>query len=184
MHKILKFVCLALLSLSISCKREYAYFQKTSSESFSGHEKLVDKQAISIEKPLLIENKAEDFNLITVPEEELATVGIENSIVLGSTVAKQKTDIFPKKPFRNRKRISTAIKIKRFFNKAENKVFAKKQTKKRRDGFWGQFNERLKIGLVLLGVAIIFALLHVNVLAIIFGILAAFMIIRGLKRLF
>nr|MCU0325280.1 hypothetical protein [Spirosomataceae bacterium] len=77
---------------------------------------------------------------------------------------------------------------KRPIDKKEIKAFVKsnfkelKKNKRRGDSFWDNFNERIKIGLLLLAVAVIFELIGLTVLAIIFGILAAYMIIRGLKK--
>ncbi|MFC5407731.1 hypothetical protein ACFPMF_00305 [Larkinella bovis] len=50
--------------------------------------------------------------------------------------------------------------------------------------WWQRIPWQLKASIPVIGVAIVFAVLHINVLAIIFGLLGAFLLIRGLKRTF
>ncbi|GAB3273833.1 hypothetical protein GCM10027347_46450 [Larkinella harenae] len=50
--------------------------------------------------------------------------------------------------------------------------------------WWQRIPWQLKASIPVIGVAIIFAILHISVLAIIFGLLGAFLLIRGLKRSF
>lgn len=165
--------------LTTGCKREYAHFQKTATENFHRPK----KQA---EKPLIvqadIENEAlEEIEVPAMPEYENIVAGVSIEIPSGNNQLKDKTDLFPKGLFKKKKK---AADNKRggLFQKQEKRGLFEKN--KRRKGFGHGFNERLKIGLVLLGIAIIFALLHINILAIIFGLLAAFFIIRGLRKLF
>lgn len=181
MLKTLKFACVLLVALG--CKREYAHFQKTTAEDFHKPKK-------KIEKPLLIEEdlvakELETIELPTMPEDEEMAAGIGIEVPIKNNEVKDKTDLFPKGLFKKKSKVEAKNNNKGIFKKQEKRgVFEKKKKKKKRDGFWHGFNERLKIGLVLLGIAIIFALLHINILAIIFGIFAAFFIIRGLRKLF
>ncbi|RRB06416.1 hypothetical protein [Larkinella rosea] len=50
--------------------------------------------------------------------------------------------------------------------------------------WWQRIPWQLKASIPIIGVAIVFAVLHITVLAIIFGVLGAFLLIRGLKRTF
>jgi hypothetical protein len=50
--------------------------------------------------------------------------------------------------------------------------------------WWQRIPWQLKASIPVIGVAIVFAVLHISVLAIIFGLLGAFLLIRGLKKTF
>ncbi|MRS65323.1 hypothetical protein [Larkinella terrae] len=50
--------------------------------------------------------------------------------------------------------------------------------------WWQRIPWQLKASIPVIGVAIVFAVLHISVLAIIFGLLGAFLLIRGLKKSF
>ncbi|GAB3334926.1 hypothetical protein GCM10027299_43510 [Larkinella ripae] len=50
--------------------------------------------------------------------------------------------------------------------------------------WWQRIPWQLKASIPVIGVAIVFAILNISVLAIIFGLLGAFLLIRGLKRSF
>jgi hypothetical protein len=178
MLKILKYVCL-LLILS-SCRREYAYFQKTTTENYRVSKKQSEERLIVEEN--IKEKKIEEIEVPVMPEEEAMTAGQRMDVPIINNLPQDKTDLFPKGLFKKKKPTKGNEKKRGLFQKQEKKGLFEK--KKKRRGFGHGFNERLKIGLVLLGIAIIFALFHINVLAIIFGLLAAFFIIRGLRKLF
>lgn len=178
MLKILKYFCL-LLVLS-SCRREYAYFQKTATENYRVSEKKPEKRLIVQEN--IAEKDLEEVEVPVMPEDEALTVREAIGIPIVNNLPQDKTDLFPKGLFKKKKPARGNDRKGGLFQKQEKKGLFEK--KKKRRGFGHAFNERLKIGLVLLGIAIIFALLHINVLAIIFGLLAAFFIIRGLRKLF
>ena len=175
-----------MLCVAFGCKREYAHFQKTAAENFHQPEKQTEKPLITFEdRANRQQNEAEEIALVTEPEAENIGAGIGKEIPLGNNQLKEKTDLFPKWLFRKKKRFLSKDKKGGIFQKQERRgIFEKKKNNKRHDGFGQGFNERLKIGLVLLGIAVVFALLHINLLAIIFGLLSAFFIIRGLRKLF
>ena len=50
--------------------------------------------------------------------------------------------------------------------------------------WWQRISWKLKASVIVILVAVVFAILHVTILAIIFGILGAFLMISGLKRSF
>ena len=50
--------------------------------------------------------------------------------------------------------------------------------------WWQRISWKLKASIIVIGVAIVFALFKVTLLAIIFGLLGAFLLITGLKRSF
>ena len=50
--------------------------------------------------------------------------------------------------------------------------------------WWQRISWKLKASVIIILVAIVFAILHITILAIIFGILGAFLMISGLKRSF
>ncbi|GAB4007378.1 hypothetical protein GCM10028808_11040 [Spirosoma migulaei] len=50
--------------------------------------------------------------------------------------------------------------------------------------WWQRISWKLKASVLIILVAVVFAILHVTILAIIFGILGAFLMISGLKRSF
>lgn len=50
--------------------------------------------------------------------------------------------------------------------------------------WWQRISWKLKASVIVLLVAVLFAILHITILAIIFGILGAFLLITGLKRSF
>ncbi|RFS18564.1 hypothetical protein [Emticicia sp. C21] len=182
----LKFLMLAcVLCVAFGCKREYAHFQKTASENYHQPKKQKIQPLIVHEKEISTLNEIEEIPLLTAPEIENAVVGIGEAIPLGDNQLKEKTDLFPRWLFKKKRRILSNDRKRGIFQKQEKRgIFEKKKKHKRHNGFERAFNERLKIGLVLLGIAIVFALLHINLLAIIFGLLSAFFIIRGLRKLF
>lgn len=50
--------------------------------------------------------------------------------------------------------------------------------------WWQRISWKLKASVIILVVAVLFAILHVTILAIIFGIIGALLMISGLKRSF
>ncbi|MFD2519528.1 hypothetical protein [Emticicia soli] len=181
MLRTLKFACVLLVALG--CKREYAHFQTATTENFH-------KPKNKAEKPIILPEdfgaaSIEEITLPTMPDDDEIAAETGISIPLGNNQVKDKTDLFPRGLFKKKSRVAAKDNNRGLFKKQEKRgIFEKKKKRKKRDGFWHGFNERLKIGLVLLGIAIIFALLHINILAIIFGIFSAFFIIRGLRKLF
>lgn len=50
--------------------------------------------------------------------------------------------------------------------------------------WWQRISWKLKASVIILLVAVVFAILHVTILAIIFGVVGAFLMISGLKKSF
>lgn len=50
--------------------------------------------------------------------------------------------------------------------------------------WWQRISWKLKASVVVILVAVVFAILNITILAIIFGVLGAFLLITGLKRSF
>lgn len=175
-----------VLLLAFGCKREYAHFQKTTAENYHQPTKQSEKPLIPPDDDANNrQHEIEEIVFITAPEDNNVLAQTSQTIPVGDNQLKEKTDLFPKWLFKKKRSVLSNNKKGGLFQKQEKKgLFEKKKTKKRRDGFGRGFNERLKIGLVLLGIAVVFALLHINLLAVIFGLLSAFFIIRGLKKLF
>jgi len=156
-----------------SCRKQMATFQPSHYETFERKNKpktTDDKELAEISQ---IQRPAIEDELVSTSNELSSTIQFEESKAVSSF----------EKPTR---KIEESKKNK--IDKKEIKSFVKtnlkelKKHKRRGDNFWDNFNERIKIGLLLLAVAVIFELIGLTVLAIIFGILAAYMIIRGLKR--
>lgn len=178
-----------VLLFAFGCKREYAHFQKTAAENYHQPKKQEIKPLITHEKAVSEPNEIEEIPLISAPEIGNTVANIGEELPLGAMKAnnqiKEKTDLFPKWLFKKRKRFLSNDRKGGLFQKQEKRgIFEKKKSNRRHDKFGRGFNERLKIGLVLLGIAVVFALLHINLIAIIFGLLSAFFIIRGLRKLF
>lgn len=174
-----------VLCVAFGCKREYAHFQKTATENYHQPKKQITQPLVTQEEELSKPNEIEEIPLVTAPEVENVVAGISEVIPVGNNQLKEKTDLFPKWLFKKKKRALFNDRKGGLFQKQEKRgIFEKKKSKKKHRGFGHAFNERLKIGLVLLGIAVVFALLHINLLAIIFGLLSAFFIIRGLRKLF
>ncbi|MBA4851232.1 hypothetical protein [Emticicia sp. BO119] len=184
MLKTLLFAC--VLCVAFGCRREYAHFQKTATENYHHAKKQIENPIITHKDEVTDrQNEIEEIRFITAPEPEKVVASINDVVPSGNNQLKEKTDLFPKWLFKKRKRFLSNDRKGGIFQKQEKRgFFEKKKVNKRRDGFGRGFNERLKIGLVLLGIAVVFALLHINLLAIIFGLLSAFFIIRGLRKLF
>lgn len=183
MPKTLLLACVLLVAFG--CKREYAHFQKTASENYYQPKKQETKTLIVQEEELSKPHEIEEIPLLTAPEVENTVADISEEMPLGNNQLKEKTDLFPKWLFKKKKRFLSNNRKGGLFQKQEKRgIFEKKKSNKRHNSFERAFNERLKIGLVLLGIAVVFALLHINLIAIIFGLLSAFFIIRGLRKLF
>lgn len=174
-----------VLCVAFGCKREYAHFQKTAAENYHQPKKQERNPLLAQAEELSKFNEIEEVPLITPPEVENVMAGIGEEIPIGNNQIKEKTDLFPKWLFKKKKRLLSKDRRGGLFQKQEKRgIFEKKKSNRRHDRFGRGFNERLKIGLVLLGIAVVFALLHINLIAIIFGLLSAFFIIRGLRKLF
>ena len=55
---------------------------------------------------------------------------------------------------------------------------------RKRMNWWQRISWQLKASIVVVMIAVVFAILHITILAIIFGIIGAYLLIRGLKKSF
>ena len=169
-----------------SCHRPVAYFQPTHHQAAA---------RLPIEKPLAQTDVSALDSVINVDEpvalapetEASAVVSLKNEPAqsnnrhveqrmhrIGSLLASatettdKQPDPKPKKKLKlgNQIRQSLGMKLRPELN------------------WWQRISWKLKASIIILIVAVVFAILHVTILAIIFGIIGAFLMISGLKRSF
>ena len=179
------FVATLFLFLS-SCHRPVAYFQPTHHQAAS---------RLPVEKPLAQTDVSTADSLSITAESVATTPEIEASAVVslknefGQSTTKRvdqrihriklllasatetthkQPDPKPKKKLKlgNQIRQSLGMKLRPELN------------------WWQRISWKLKASVIILIVAVVFAILHVTILAIIFGIVGAFLMISGLKRSF
>lgn len=170
------FLFTVLLAVSMSaCRTQYASFQATPQESFATHKAPAEMpKHEEMWQVAQIENKAiEEIkpipNINIVPQQQA-----EANV---AAVATAPQSIKPKKPFFASRRLGLMKTYHQVTKKFEQKS-------RRRDGPFWWFNERIKIGLVLLGVAILLGILSLQSLATLFGVAAIIFIAWGLARVF
>lgn len=155
------------MGVGSACKTNYAVFQASKSEDFSTAKtnKIKSEKTITIE-PLSVE----EIEIKSPIFPQIKALSIKNNEI-------SIKNIKLKKPlFKNRK-----IKFFRTYRKITHSFESKNR---RRGGPFDWVNERLKIGAVFLGLAIIFALLSLKLLTVIFALAAILFIAWGLKRVF
>ncbi len=69
-------------------------------------------------------------------------------------------------------------------NRQDPKTKAQKKKQQQRRRFWKKIGGNLVVGTVFLGIAILLALLHIESLAILFGLASILFLIFGLKKVF
>lgn len=161
------FLFIVVLGVSSACKTNYAVFQASKLEDFSTAKtsKIKSEKTIAIE-PL----SAEEIEIKSPAFPQIKALSIKNNEI-------SINNIKPKKPiFKHHK-----IKIFKTYRKIAHSFESKNR---RRGGPFDWVNERLKIGAVFLGLAIIFALLSLKLLTVIFALAAILFIAWGLKRVF
>ena len=159
------FLFIVVLGVSSACKTNYAVFQASKSEDFSTAKTSKIKSEKAIE-PL----SAEEIEIKPPIFPQIKALSIKNNEI-------SINNIKPKKPiFKHHK-----IKIFKTYHKIAHSFESKNR---RRGGPFDWVNERLKIGAVFLGLAIIFALLSLKLLTVIFALAAILFIAWGLKRVF
>ncbi len=180
------FVALLCLFLS-SCHRPVAYFQRTPHAAA----RLSDQSLV-----IPVDEFEEDSVLNSIPAEQTATAS--NEVVIASlstpptrtaeanahierrmhriqTMLQQTSESIDKQPkpkpknqlrLGNRIRQGLGIPLRQELN------------------WWQRISWKLKASVIIILVAVLFAILHVTILAIIFGIVGAFLLISGLKKSF
>jgi hypothetical protein len=169
MTKIHLFAILALFSLN-SCKSNYALFQESS-------QVIVPRK---IEKKLAFEAKAIEGIQAEVAHSDIET---EMERVI------PKVPLFFKKPSVDNPRVIIPKFVKEetvekmsFKPGPTDKEKRKKQRKRR--NFWRQIGSNMLIGVVFLGVAVVMSIIHLQTLALLFGIASILFLIFGLKKIF
>jgi hypothetical protein len=166
-----KNIILFLISITFtSCRRNFATFQPSHYETFEQEKSLIYN---------ISEKKSKKESVNSIYENQSKSDLIELPII---EIEANKTVESIKKEESKSAQINKSAKVELKDNSTVNPKKIKKQNR-RRDNWWDGINIRLKIGAVLLGIAIIFALLSIEVLAIVFGLVAAYMIIRGLRKM-
>jgi Na+-transporting NADH:ubiquinone oxidoreductase subunit NqrC len=150
----------------VSCRKNFATFQQSQYENFEHKKSIINISKLDsktdIDNTIYAHSKSELKKI-----ESNTNLTVENSTIKATKIEKKSA-----------KSISTIIN--KTPTTTQYKIF---KQKRRGDNWWENINVRLKIGAILLGIAIIFALLSIEVLAIVFGLVAAYMIIRGLKKM-
>lgn len=177
---------LLLLAATVACHRPYALLQRTPAEQF------IAKQPAIASKPTLSEPAnlpQSEWPTDSLPAEAivppmLASAAPESKVPVSSRVEhhmravnrllaasanEQMIDAQPRpKPKTQRK----GMTLREFLGLPE----------KRPKTWWQRINWNIKAGFVLILIAVVFALLKVTILAIIFGILAALILLRGMRK--
>lgn len=165
---------LLLLIVFSSCKKEFAYFQKSNYSSF--HTK---KESIKLETPNpiletpLIAAANEDFSSIFQQNEEIQVNNINPQI------KNEVKDNGRKKKKRNIKQNNGTFLEKLFPNNDHKNT---KQTQKKRKPV--PLNSTIYTGFIILGIAILLALVSLNSLSLLFGLASIIFLYIGFKTFF
>ncbi|MGA0555372.1 hypothetical protein ACO2Q8_01890 [Larkinella sp. VNQ87] len=173
-----------------SCHRPYARYQPIPLESFHSTRKA---------KPVVPVSDS----TATAPEDWASWVVPKSGPIITETYASAATVPPLRSPQQRVGQAATATRVHQPIRETEAQSFpqprpkpkAKNNEKKtlreilglkprKKLNWWQRIPWQLKASIPVIGVALVFAILGINVLAIIFGILGAFLLIRGLKRSF
>ncbi|MFD1143436.1 hypothetical protein ACFQ4C_20080 [Larkinella insperata] len=172
-----------------SCHRPYARYQPMPVESFrsTGHSQMAVSGTDSVgvreedwtqfvqEKPQSEPDRPEAYASSAVvpplPTVQQRVQQATTSLNHTSSTASSETGALPQQP-----------RPKPGQKKTLREILGLKPRKKL--NWWQRIPWQLKASIPVIGVAIIFAILHISVLAIIFGLLGALLLIRGLKKSF
>lgn len=166
---------LLVFTLLASCRKEFASFQKSPNTNYAAKKK-------SIEIPFE-DIKPEQPNLIVSTQDSYAFT--EPSDVFWSKnneIASQKPQINNDGGRKKRKNVSK--KQETFFEKIfpNQHTNDKKNVKKRRKPV--PLNSTIYTGFIILGIAILLALVSLNSLSLLFGVAAIFFLYLGFKKYF
>lgn len=170
--KKLTFLFLAF-TLLVSCRKEFASFQKSPNINYTFQKK-------SIEIPVRITQPAPSALIASTHDsysEPIKVFGLETH---EATIQKQQIQDDGRR--KNRKNISK--KQETFFEKIlpNQHTNDKKTVKKRRIPV--PLNSTIYIGFIILGIAILLALVSLNSLSLLFGVAAIFFLYLGFKKYF
>lgn len=176
--------CLCLSCLLAACHRPTAYFQRTPHAASRLPVPVVEKtvsDSLTEENQPVLSSPETDLPAVASrqnqPSMEPAKAQIERRMrriqsVLSAPVAtvdkQPRPKPKPKKQLRlgNRIRESLGIPLREELN------------------WWQRISWKLKASVIVILIALLFAILHVTILAVIFGIVGAFLLISGLRRSF
>ncbi len=163
----MKKICFALVAFIIcaSCQKKLAHFNSSSFEEFS--EKT---NARTSETPIILEKKLLIREIVVAKDVEIKDIKTtpENTKKLSKPQSK------PNQAVENN---ILDLEKKTFEEKNEDTKIKKKKRKKN-----PVFNDGVKIGIVFLGIAILLAILSLNSLSLLFGVVSAIFFIIGLKK--
>lgn len=177
---------LLILSTTVACHRPYALLQRTPAEQYTYKRPSISAAPIRTDSSDLAEL---DWPIDSLPVE--ATV----PPMLASTAS----ELVEPTTSRVQRHIQSA---RRLLAESESQPLSDKQPRpkpktqkkgmtfreffglpeKRPKTWWQRVNWNLKAGFILILIAVGFALLKITILAIIFGVLAALIILRGLRK--
>lgn len=181
------FVTTLCLFLS-SCHRPVAYFQPTHHPAAA---------RLAIEKPAKPAASVEVVTSDSIVSEPQQAVAVPD--VLGSTVSvkqgpEQSTNT---RVERRMQRIQSMLEAPTETTDKQPEPKNKKKLKlgnrirqslgiplRKELNWWQRISWKLKASVIVLLVAVVFAILHITILAVIFGVIGAFLLISGLKRSF
>lgn len=166
---------LLALTLLASCRKEFASFQKSPNINYTTSKKSIEipLEGINPKQPNLIVSTQDSYTFIE-PSEIFKSETNE--------ITTQNTQINDDGGRKKQKNVSK--KQETFFQKVFPNQHSKdkKTVKKRRKPV--PLNSTIYTGLVILGIAILLALVSLNSLSILFGIASLFFLYLGLKKYF
>lgn len=178
------FVCLFFSS----CHRPVAYFQRTPHPAAA---------RLSVPKPVDLA-VATPADSVSVPNDILAEIPAASTPLIAS-LKNQPAHSASTQVERRMRRIQSALSVSSEPTDKQPDPRPKPKKKLRLGNqirqslgmklrpelnWWQRISWKLKASVIVLLVAVVFAILHITILAIIFGIIGAFLLISGLKRSF
>ena len=178
-------LALLVVTATAACHRPYALLQRTPAEHFATKHAVLPPTSVS---------PSSDSSLVDWPVDSLPADGIIPPLLASTTPAPGEPTTTrvqrqlqhmrtlltepasqpesDKQPRPRPKTQKKGMTLREFFGLPERKPKTA----------WQRINWNLKAGFVLILIAVAFALLKITILAIIFGVLAALIILRGLRK--
>ena len=173
--------------VTASCHRPYARYQPIPIESF---------RSSGIPKPVIAETDSVVVQALEWPR--VATVPSEAETPLPELYASSAV-VPPSRSVQHHARQAASTLVHQGANAFETNALPQPRPKtgkkktlreilglkpRKKLNWWQRIPWQLKASIPVIGVAIVFAVLNITILAIIFGVLGAFLLIRGMKRSF
>lgn len=173
-----------LLLFFSSCKKEYAYLQKSSEDSFLHKQKNEPISVVELDQQAIVAS-TDDSPLLTdftpIYRFEDYEVASDNEVVGNNQVVQKEN---PKNKKKNKKK---KVEEKKSWQKTlfPNDDVKEKKPKKKSSGInFRRWNSMIPTGFLFLGIAILLAVFNVPTLPVLFGIAAIVFLFLGLKRFF